>query len=160
MNVLFVVKEVICSYWSRNLLPLFWIRQNLTRFTRPFRTARRTGVTQESSVQCFRQFPVLQVLHWCNNTVFVWTLKSIVSGAQSLIYFTELPSCSHCINIWVTSTIFWSSQLHACCVHDTLQSSTDASNLIESLSVVETLLIFIKWRSSCRKPSYVATFLP
>ena len=28
----------------------------------------------------------------------------------------------HCKNIWVTSTIFWSSQLHACCVRDTLQN--------------------------------------
>ena len=29
----------------------------------------------------------------------------------------------HCKNVWVTSTIFWSSQLHACCVRDTLQTS-------------------------------------
>ena len=66
----------------------------------------------------------------------------------------------HCKNIWVTSTIFWSSQLHACCVHDTLQTSKDASNLTESLSVVETLLLFVKLGSSCRKPSNLATFLP
>ena len=26
----------------------------------------------------------------------------------------------HCKNIWVTSTIFWSSQLHTCCVSKTL----------------------------------------
>ena len=39
----------------------------------------------------------------------------------------------HCKNIWVTSTILWSSQLHACCVRDTLQTSRDASNLVESL---------------------------
>ena len=56
----------------------------------------------------------------------------------------------HCKNIWVTSTIFWSSQLHVCCVRDTLQTSRDASNLVESLSVVETLL-FVKLGSSCRK---------
>ena len=36
-------------------------------------------------------------------------------------------------NIWVTSTILWSSQLHACCVCDMLQTSRDAFNLIESL---------------------------
>ena len=29
-------------------------------------------------------------------------------------------------NIWVTSTIVWSSQLYACCVCDTLQTSRDA----------------------------------
>ena len=34
--------------------------------------------------------------------------------------FLNLPL--HCKNIWVTSTIFWSSQLHACCVGDTLQN--------------------------------------
>ena len=28
----------------------------------------------------------------------------------------------HCKNIWVTLTIFWSSQLHAYCVRDTLQN--------------------------------------
>ena len=39
----------------------------------------------------------------------------------------------HCKNIWVTSTILWSSQLHACCVRDMLQTSRDASNLVESL---------------------------
>ena len=33
----------------------------------------------------------------------------------------------HCKNTWITSTIFWSSQLHACCVHDTLQTSLKAS---------------------------------
>ena len=35
-----------------------------------------------------------------------------------------------CKNIWVTSTILSSCQLHGCCVHDTLQTSRDASNLI------------------------------
>ena len=65
----------------------------------------------------------------------------------------------HCTNIWVTSTILWSSQLQACCVHDTLQTSKDASNLTESL-IVEMLLIFVKLGSSCRKPSNLATFLP
>ena len=61
---------------------------------------------------------------------------------------------------WVTSTLFWSSQLHACCVCDTLQTSRDAFNLIESVSVVETLPLFVKLGSSCRKPSHLATFLP
>ena len=28
----------------------------------------------------------------------------------------------HCKNIWATLTVFWSSQLHACCVRDTLQN--------------------------------------
>ena len=46
---------------------------------------------------------------------------------------------------------FWSSQLHVCCVRDTLQTSRDASSLVESLSVVETLLLFVKLESSCRK---------
>ena len=27
------------------------------------------------------------------------------------------PCLPHCKNIWVTSTIFWSSQLHTCCVY-------------------------------------------
>ena len=63
---------------------------------------------------------------------------------QSLIIYTNYHKCvPHCKNIWVTSTILWSSQLHACCVRDTLQTSRDASNLIESLSVVEMLLLFV-----------------
>ena len=66
----------------------------------------------------------------------------------------------HCKNIWVTSTIFWSSQLHACCVCDMLQTSRDASNLVESFRVVETLLLFVTLGSSCRNPSYLATLLP
>ena len=59
----------------------------------------------------------------------------------------------YCKNPLVTSTIFWSSQLLAC-VRDTLQTSKDASNLIESLSIVETLLPFVKLGSSCRRPIY------
>ena len=35
----------------------------------------------------------------------------------------------HCKNIWVTSTMFCWSQLHACCVRDTLQTSKDASDI-------------------------------
>ena len=65
----------------------------------------------------------------------------------------------HCKNIWVTSTIFWSFQLHACCVRDTLQTSRNASNLIESLNVVEKLFLLVKLES-CRKPSNLAGFLP
>ena len=49
---------------------------------------------------------------------------------------------THCKNTWVISTIFWSSQLHACCVRDMLQTSKDASNLIQS--VVEKLLYFVR----------------
>ena len=64
----------------------------------------------------------------------------------------------HCKNIWVTSTIFWSSQLHACCVCDVFQTSMDASNLVESLSVVEKLLLFVK-SGICRKRSYFAAFM-
>ena len=76
------------------------------------------------------------------------------------MHASEVQRCStHCKNIWVTSTILWSSQLHACCVRDTLQTSRDASNLIESKSVVETLLLFVNLGSSCRKPSYLTTFL-
>ena len=60
------------------------------------------------------------------------------------------PNCptykAHCKNILVTSTIFWSSQLHDCCVRDTLQTSKDASNLIQS--VVEKLLYFVRLGSS------------
>ena len=47
---------------------------------------------------------------------------------------------AHCKNIWVTSTIFWSSQLHPCCVRDTLQTSRETTNLILNQSVVEKLL--------------------
>ena len=60
-------------------------------------------------------------------------------------------SLFHCKNICVTSTIFRSSQLHACCVCDMLQTSKDTSNLIQSLSVVEKLLLFVKL-GSCWKP--------
>ena len=49
----------------------------------------------------------------------------------------------HCKNIWVTSTIFWLSQLHARCVCDTLQISRVATNLILNQSVVEKLLLLL-----------------
>ena len=70
----------------------------------------------------------------------------------------QMSKTLHCKNIWATSTIFWSSQLHACCVRDTLQTSRNASNLIESLNVVEKLLLLVKLEP-CRKPSYLAGFL-
>ena len=57
---------------------------------------------------------------------------------------------THCKTTWVTSTTFWSSQLHTCCVRDMLQTSKDASNLIQI--VVEKLLYFIRLGSSCRRP--------
>ena len=46
----------------------------------------------------------------------------------------------HCKNIWVTSTVCWLSQLHACRVCDALQTSREATNLILNQSVVEKLL--------------------
>ena len=39
-----------------------------------------------------------------------------------------------------TLTTTWSFQLHTCCVHDMLQTSRDAFNLNQGLSVVEKLL--------------------
>ena len=51
----------------------------------------------------------------------------------------------HCKKIWVTSTIFWSSQLHACYVCDTLQNFKTMLPIYESkLSVVEKLLSQIR----------------
>ena len=50
------------------------------------------------------------------------------------------PSIRHFKNIWVTSTIFYLSQYHACCVCDTLQTSREATDLILNQSVVEKLL--------------------
>ena len=52
-----------------------------------------------------------------------------------------------------TSSIFWSSQLHACCVYDTLQTLRDTSNLIQSLNVVEKLLLYVKLGSADCIPS-------
>ena len=50
------------------------------------------------------------------------------------VHLTKLKNVMlHCKNIWFTSTILWSSQLHACCVCDMLQTSRDASDLVESL---------------------------
>ena len=66
-----------------------------------------------------------------------------------------LPSCDTLLaclgthyttfQIWVTSTIVWSSQLHASSVRDTLQTSRDASNFNQSLITVVSffLLIFL-----------------
>ena len=48
-------------------------------------------------------------------------------------------------NAMFSITMFWSSQLHACCVRDTLQTSRDAFNLNQSLSDVEKLLHFVKF---------------
>ena len=45
-------------------------------------------------------------------------------------------------NIWVTSTIVWSWQLHASSVRDMLQISRDASNFNQSLITVVKLLPF------------------
>ena len=52
----------------------------------------------------------------------------------------EVLLYTHCKNIWATWTILRMSQLHACCVCDTLQTSREATNLILNQSVVEKLL--------------------
>ena len=49
--------------------------------------------------------------------------------------------------------MFWSSQLHACCMRDTLQNFKDASYLNQSLNVVEKLLPQVEF--SCRKPTAI-----
>ena len=67
---------------------------------------------------------------------------SVLPPSPRVLLVTLVWTMLHCKNIWVTSTIFWSSQLHACCVRDTLQTSRDASNLNQS--VVEKLLHFVK----------------
>ena len=52
------------------------------------------------------------------------------------IHLSVVAECFvHCKNIWVTSTIFWSSQLHACCVSETL-----AMNFIKG---------FLQFESKC-----------
>ena len=51
----------------------------------------------------------------------------------------------YCKNIWVTSTIFWSSHAVACLLCMT--------NFKRVESKVEKLLLFVKLGSSCRKPS-------
>ena len=49
------------------------------------------------------------------------TLENIqATCSQLLLYKTKCIIILHCKNIWVTSTIFWSSQLHAFCVSETL----------------------------------------
>ena len=60
------------------------------------------------------------------------------AGPEMLLHHPALIQVVHCKNIWVTSTIFWLSQLHACCVGDTLQTSREA--LILNQSVVGKLL--------------------
>ena len=64
---------------------------------------------------------------------FQWPSEENLSGTVLVVlkvaecYSLRINSHTtvHCKNIWVTSTIFWSSQLHACCVHDTLQTSRE-----------------------------------
>ena len=106
-----------------------------------------------SDKNSFPDPPILQIM-------FLWMLPL----NMHLWKGSHLHACSkkhaHCKNIWVTSTILWSSQLHACCVRDMLQTSRNASNLVESLWVVETLLLFVKLGSSCWKPSCLGTLLP
>ena len=70
------------------------------------------------------------------------TLKRVVENdalsmclGLKLIDFTQhAVRTLYTKKIWVTSTIFWPSQLHACCVRNTLQ------NFKTSLPVVEKLL--------------------
>ena len=45
-----------------------------------------------------------------------------VPKVYTLCVYTNQQKQNYTVkNIWVTSTMFWSSQLHACCVRDTLQ---------------------------------------
>ena len=48
-------------------------------------------------------------------------IVSIIYISESLIVSRELVIQGHPNLIWsgLATTIFWSSQLHACCVHDT-----------------------------------------
>ena len=81
--------------------------------------------------------------HTCTHTHMYTHMYIHTHTCTHTHMYTRTHTHMHCNNIWVTSTIFWSSQLNACCVHGTLQASRDASHLIESLSVVETLLLFV-----------------
>ena len=64
-----------------------------------------------------------------------------------IIYTVQLLLAKKKKAFWIASTIFWSSQLHACCVCDTLQTSKNASKLNQC--VVEKLLSLVK---TCRRP--------
>ena len=90
------------------------------------------------------------------------TALRIVQGMHSCPYSVRLVQpCVYTVKTFeLLQPYFWSSQLHVCCVRDKLQTSRDASNLVESLSVVETLLLFVKLGSSCRKSTHLVTFLP
>jgi len=57
---------------------------------------------------------------------WVLNMKPLKLGAWhgcSMQGIIRMHTPIHCKNVWVTSTMFWSSQLHACCVRDTLQTS-------------------------------------
>ena len=82
-------------------------------------------------------------------------LKIVMAERQvesNIRKITQAICILHCKNIWVTSTIFWSPQLHTCCVTENIicTSGKDAYNLTPS--VVDKLLPFVILGSSCRRP--------
>ena len=88
---------------------------------------------------------------WDLNHIHHGLLTALVKYVHAIILQVNLYA--PCKNIWVTSAIFWSSQLHAYCVCDKLQTSRNASiELNQSLSAVEKVLPFVELGSSCKRP--------
>ena len=74
--------------------------------------------------------------------------KQVASQVISYVQMLEYPVAG--VTIYTIKNFgycnhIWSSQLHACCVRDMLQTSWDASYFNHSLSVVKKLLHFGNW---------------
>ena len=87
------------------------------------------------------------------------------SLSSSFAELLELETISICWDIGLLSMPITSACIHSDWSCDSVhylkkKTSRDASNLVESLWVVETLLLLVKLGSSRRKPSCLATFLP
>ena len=143
-----------CSPTRHTTVTVLDQHKNLYGFEIPWTHVKQTVAFGCSSPSHRAGWGGVLVLWWIN-------LFGHISILQQGIYSTFLlflmylkhwrDSMALSQSIWVTSTIFWSSQVHACCVHDTLKKlQKNASYLNQSLCILEKLLSQLG--SSYRKP--------
>ena len=90
---------------------------------------------------------LLDILEYPHSqTTFLFITCSTCKQQKAGVRVSEWDYDAHCKNIWITSTIIWSSQLHACCV-------VQGYFQFESQCSWEASPFLLKLESFCRRPS-------
>ena len=142
---------VLFLVWFNIILPGLWasIGVSLSYSSRPFLCALECSILILLDMPCSRNLNqatrhLLLGGGWgLDGLVYIRLFTALIRNTRSLVpRFLPMGKILHCKNIWVTSTIFWSPQLHIYLLCKWNIIAMNFNNLTQS--VVETPLCYIR----------------